>query len=452
MHAELDVTTHRPGDGFNASVLFASSSVGSGPAFNQWNLSVGGSFNSRELVGRTVPGSAQTADRHASRRRQHYFACGERHPGGDNLRQQPSLHDWNWINLLDHLERRRGPAVMYVLAGTYTIAAPVVLASGAAIENAGNSVDFERVIERKRGTDNQRRWRGCPGWIGPNQTGDKRERGHIADNGEPWNSGPVVCSLSSLIIGSSGAVAILNSASHANRTLLVTGGLSLVGSTSAWQGKLDLGNNDLDVQGGSLATITNQIQQGSNGGNWNASAGILSSSAASDSRHLDALGVIKNNQGGTALFGAGNLFDGTVPNASDILVKFTYYGDANLDGHVDGSDYSRIDSGYLSRLTGWYNGDFNYDGVVNGSDYTLIDNAFNTQGASLAALISSQPASATAEAVVRTDLSAIPEPTGLSLAAAAAAGLLGRRRSPGSIITIRPGRISNKGQPGALSK
>jgi hypothetical protein len=69
------------------------------------------------------------------------------------------------------------------------------------------------------------------------------------------------------------------------------------------------------------------------------------------------------------------------------LVKFTYYGDANLDGKVDGADYSRIDAGYLAHgaATGWFNGDFDYDGAINGSDYTLIDNAFNTQGAALPA-------------------------------------------------------------------
>jgi hypothetical protein len=77
---------------------------------------------------------------------------------------------------------------------------------------------------------------------------------------------------------------------------------------------------------------------------------------------------------------------------TDVLVKFTYYGDANLDGKVDGTDYSRIDSGYLTKATGWYNGDLNYDGVVDGSDYTLMDNAFNTQGASLASLIAIQTA------------------------------------------------------------
>jgi hypothetical protein len=84
--------------------------------------------------------------------------------------------------------------------------------------------------------------------------------------------------------------------------------------------------------------------------------------------------------------------DGEPVNTSDVEVRYTYYGDANLDGHVDGSDYSRIDNGFLHHLTGWSNGDFNYDNVVNGSDYTLIDNAFNSQGASLASQIA-QPQS-----------------------------------------------------------
>jgi hypothetical protein len=75
-------------------------------------------------------------------------------------------------------------------------------------------------------------------------------------------------------------------------------------------------------------------------------------------------------------------------------VKYTYYGDANLDGQVDGSDYTKIDNGFNNHLTGWLNGDFNYDSAVDGSDYTLIDNAFNQQGASAAAVIA--PAGLTA--------------------------------------------------------
>jgi hypothetical protein len=168
--------------------------------------------------------------------------------------------------------------------------------------------------------------------------------------------------------------------------VLTTATLSLTGSAGGWTGTLDLTNSDLDVSAGSLGTITNQVATGFGGGTWNG-AGITSSIAANNSSHLTAIGVIQNNQSGAALFTAGNPLDGTIPGIGDIIVKYTWYGDANLDGKVDGSDYTRIDSGYLAHATGWFNGDFNYDGVINGSDYTLIDNAFNRQGAVLASRI-----------------------------------------------------------------
>jgi hypothetical protein len=54
-------------------------------------------------------------------------------------------------------------------------------------------------------------------------------------------------------------------------------------------------------------------------------------------------------------------------------VKYTYVGDATLDGKINIDDYTRIDSGIPTNLTGWWNGDFNYDGKINIDDYTLID-------------------------------------------------------------------------------
>jgi hypothetical protein len=113
-------------------------------------------------------------------------------------------------------------------------------------------------------------------------------------------------------------------------------------------------------------------------------------------------------------------------------VKYTYYGDANLDGKVDASDYSRIDNGYLNQLTGWFNGDFNYDGAVDGSDYTLIDNAFNTQAAQLSGEIAEPLAVATSQiAGSKTDFGqlsrAVPEPGVISLLGISIPGLLRRR-------------------------
>ena len=135
---------------------------------------------------------------------------------------------------------------------------------------------------------------------------------------------------------------------------------------------LNLNNGDLDVAGGNIGTISSLIATGYNKGAWNG-VGIDSSTAGSNTTHLTALGSLVNN-------GLYATVDGAAVATGDVLVKYTYYGDANLSGKVDGSDYSLIDSGFASHATGWYSGDFNYDGVVNGSDYTLIDNAFNQQG------------------------------------------------------------------------
>jgi hypothetical protein len=211
----------------------------------------------------------------------------------------------------------------------------------------------------------------------------------------------------------SNATATLSTSAAGNRKLLQLNSVSLGVASS-----LDLNNNDLIVHGGSLGTINGLVKTGYNAGGWNGT-GIKSTSAATDSSHLTALGVIANtNSQGTALYGSGTvlgLFDGTSPAAGDVLVKYTYYGDTNLDGKVDGSDYSNLDNGYLGHKTGWANGDFNYDGTINGSDYTLMDNAFNTQG---------QPiASATAQL----EGTSVPEPATLSLLSAGTLALLRRR-------------------------
>ena len=66
-----------------------------------------------------------------------------------------------------------------------------------------------------------------------------------------------------------------------------------------------------------------------------------------------------------------------------MLVKFTYYGDADLNGVVNFDDYSRTDSGFNTGGTTWSQGDFDYNGLVNFDDYSLIDLAFNTQSGSL---------------------------------------------------------------------
>ena len=85
---------------------------------------------------------------------------------------------------------------------------------------------------------------------------------------------------------------------------------------------------------------------------------------------LTTLGVAKAEDKG---HGDTGTFGGQSVSATDVLVMYTYCGDANLDGLINGDDYFRIDNGFLAHLSGFSNGDFNYDGVINADDYFRID-------------------------------------------------------------------------------
>ncbi len=176
--------------------------------------------------------------------------------------------------------------------------------------------------------------------------------------------------LSTLDIAAGASVALQTAAAQTDRTVMVVGDLSIAST-----GQLDLGGNDLIVHNGSLPAITGLIAQGFNSGMpaWGGD-GITSSLAATTDK---ALGVELNSDGagGTLM----STFDNQVVTSTDVLVKYTFFGDANLSGSVDGADFSLIDNGHNSDLSGWRNGDFNYDGKINGDDFSLIDNASNLQ-------------------------------------------------------------------------
>jgi uncharacterized repeat protein (TIGR03803 family) len=149
--------------------------------------------------------------------------------------------------------------------------------------------------------------------------------------------------------------------------------LAVNGSAFTDNGTIDLGANDMIIHNGNITQIGQQI---------------ISSLASTKT----TLAIELNDDGMTNHHPLMTIFDGQTVTNTDVLVKYTYFGDTNLSGTVDANDYIAIDNGFNEKLTGWNNGDFNYDGVINGDDYTLIDNAFNTQAAVPLATVASPQA------------------------------------------------------------
>jgi GH25 family lysozyme M1 (1,4-beta-N-acetylmuramidase) len=149
-------------------------------------------------------------------------------------------------------------------------------------------------------------------------------------------------------------------------------------------GALDLFDGDLILDysgtspigtwtGGAYSDISGMISRGYAG-----ATGIYTS-AADSARRLgiaEASSVLGLSGDQTALW------QGETVDASSVLVKYTYAGDANLDGKVNIDDYGRIDAnvGQSGSTFGWYNGDFNLDGKINIDDYGLIDSVIGAQG------------------------------------------------------------------------
>jgi hypothetical protein len=65
------------------------------------------------------------------------------------------------------------------------------------------------------------------------------------------------------------------------------------------------------------------------------------------------------------------MFSGQSVDATALLIKFTYYGDANLDGQVDLGDLNRLALGWQSSGS-WLNGDFDYSGFIDIRDLALL--------------------------------------------------------------------------------
>lgn len=171
-------------------------------------------------------------------------------------------------------------------------------------------------------------------------------------------------------------VSISKGGGGTNGNLLDVQSLS-IGSTA----RLDLSDNALidwyafSNESGAATQMGNWVKSGYANGAWTG-PGIDSSVAANDTTHATAVGWMDNgfNYAAVSLDPSYSSFDGVnFPTKNQLLVAFTFAGDANLDGQVNGTDINFWHSGFAGLGSGWVYGDFNYDGFSDDTDVNIYD-------------------------------------------------------------------------------
>lgn|GEM_PF-2050235 len=128
------------------------------------------------------------------------------------------------------------------------------------------------------------------------------------------------------------------------------------------------------VESEAAAQMSDWLRSGYNGGAWTG-PGIDSSVAAFDNTHATGLGWMDNgfDYASVGTDPSYSSFDGVnLPTKDQLLVQFTYNGDANLNGQVDSTDVGLWHAGSQgSGYKGWVYGDFNYDSYINTTDLNI---------------------------------------------------------------------------------
>lgn len=121
-----------------------------------------------------------------------------------------------------------------------------------------------------------------------------------------------------------------------------------------------------------IAAVQRYIKSGYASGSWNGT-GLSSFFAAAQNPADTALGFAESSK---LLGPSGGFFEGEPVDGSSVLVKYTLYGDANLDATVDSVDFNLLAANFGSSDKGWLDGDFDYNGAVDSIDFNLLSSNF----------------------------------------------------------------------------
>ncbi len=138
---------------------------------------------------------------------------------------------------------------------------------------------------------------------------------------------------------------------------------------------VNLNNSSAIITNDSFSKIYDYVVSGYDHGAWDG-YGIISSYAKTHPPYT--LGILTGAD--YKEYNSDDFFGYTVQD-SWILIRYTPFGDSNLDGVVDDLDHELVTDAY-QRLhdsnpnnnppINWLNGDYNYDGVINQLDSSLV--------------------------------------------------------------------------------
>jgi fibronectin-binding autotransporter adhesin len=128
--------------------------------------------------------------------------------------------------------------------------------------------------------------------------------------------------------------------------------LTVGGVSTAGTGQVDLTNNRMIVSGGDLQAIHDLVVSGRGGAGATWDGPGINSSIAATNAGTHALGVRQVDD--------------------DVVVAYTFLGDANLDGAVNIADLGILAANWQQTGTLWSQGDFNYSGDVTIADLGIL--------------------------------------------------------------------------------